>query len=112
MYPAWSPDGSLLAFGWSTNGQSVDLALAATQGRAVRKLTTSPGLDVHSTFSPDGRFVAFVRLPPPSAGGTYFFRYRSVEPDGYVSPYSSTLKIEVPRDWKLLWLLAPLLLLL
>ena len=48
-------------------------------------------------------------LPTPSRGGKYFFRYRSVEPDGFTSPYSSTLSIEVPRDWSLLWLLLPLL---
>ena len=51
-------------------------------------------------------------VPTPSRSGTYYFRYRSVEPDGYVSPYSSTLSIEVPRDWTRLWPLAPLLLLL
>lgn len=51
-------------------------------------------------------------LPLPSPGGTYYFRYRSIEPDGFVGPYSSPLVIEVPRDWKLfLLLLAPLLLL-
>lgn len=48
-------------------------------------------------------------LPTPSRGGKYFFRYRSVEPDGFTSPYSSTLSIEVPRDWTPLWLLLPLL---
>ena len=48
-------------------------------------------------------------LPTPERGGTYFFRYRSVEPDGFTSPYSSTLSIEVPRDWTPLWLLLPLL---
>lgn len=48
-------------------------------------------------------------LPTPDRGGKYFFRYRSVEPDGFVSPYSSTLSIEVPRDWSPLWLLLPLL---
>jgi len=68
MYPAWSPDGSRISLGWSTDGKSVDLALVDTRGAMVRKLTKSPGLDVHSSFSPDGRFVAFVRLPPPSAG--------------------------------------------
>lgn len=48
-------------------------------------------------------------LPKPGRGGTYFFRYRSVELDGFTSPYSSTLRIEVPRDWSPLWLLLPLL---
>ena len=42
-------------------------------------------------------------------GGTYYFRYRSVEPDGYVGPYSATLVIEVPHDWRWLLLLVPLL---
>lgn len=51
-------------------------------------------------------------LPTPARSGSYYFRYRSVEPDGYVTPYSETLKIEVPPDWKLLWMLTPLLLLL
>ena len=49
-------------------------------------------------------------LPTPSSGGTYYFRYRSIEPDGFVTPYSATLTIDVPRDWRWLWLLAPLLL--
>ena len=48
-------------------------------------------------------------LPTPRRSGSYFFRYRSVEPDGFTSPYSSTLSIEVPRDWTPLWLLLPLL---
>ncbi len=50
-------------------------------------------------------------LPTPDRGGRYFFRYRSVEPDGFVSPYSSPMQIDVPRDWSGLWLLLPLLLL-
>ncbi len=48
-------------------------------------------------------------LPTPGRGGKYFFRYRSVEPDGFTSPYSSTLSIEVPRDWTPFMLLLPLL---
>jgi len=49
--------------------------------------------------------------PKPGASGVYYFRYRSVEPDGYVSPYSSPLKIEVPFDKRWLLLGVPLLLL-
>ena len=51
-------------------------------------------------------------LPMPASGGRYYFRYRSVEPDGYVSPYSETLMIDVPRDWSGWLLLLPALLLL
>ncbi len=48
-------------------------------------------------------------LPNPGPG-TYYFHYRSIEPDGYVSGWSSTLKVEVKRDWSYIWmLLLPLL---
>jgi len=50
-------------------------------------------------------------LPMPSSSGRYYFRYRSVEPDGFISPYSETLMVDVPRDWSGLGLLLPLLLL-
>ncbi|CAN5908820.1 hypothetical protein BH11PSE8_BH11PSE8_00120 [soil metagenome] len=48
----------------------------------------------------------------PAEHGSYFFRYRTVEPDGFVSDWSSPLTIEIPRDWNPLMLLVPLILLL
>ena len=51
-------------------------------------------------------------LPLPSSGGRYYVRYRSVEPDGFVTPYSDKLMVDVPRDWSGLGLLLPLLILL
>jgi len=45
----------------------------------------------------------------PASAGRYYFRYRSVENDGYVSPYSETLMLDVPRDGSLFLLLLPLL---
>ena len=51
-------------------------------------------------------------VPMPASGGRYYFRYRSVEPDGFISPYSDKLMVDVPRDWSGLGLLLPLLLLL
>ena len=47
-------------------------------------------------------------LPRPSQGGTYYFRYRSTEPDGFVGPTVRRWSSRV-RDWRFLWLLAPLL---
>lgn len=48
----------------------------------------------------------------PAEHGAYFFRYRTVEPDGFVSDWSSPLTIEIPRDWNPLLLLVPLILVL
>ena len=51
-------------------------------------------------------------LPKPASGGRYYFRYRSIEPDGYTTPYSETAVIDVPRDWTLWLILVPVLLML
>ena len=90
-------DGKTLVFNWSgrlEDRQQVQLARdeAFTQIVAQDELKSAEWV-----------------LPTPGLGGKYFFRYRSIEPDGFVSPYSSTLSIEVPRDWTPLWLLLPLL---
>lgn len=49
-------------------------------------------------------------MPVPAEPGVYYFRYRSIEPDGYVGPNSTPLIVEVPRRWDgWWWLLLPLL---
>lgn len=92
-------DGQSLVFKWggrAEDRQFVELArdLAFTEVVARAELSTAEWT-----------------LPLPSRGGRYYFRYRSVEPDGYTSPYSATAMIDVPRDWSPLWLLLPALLL-
>lgn len=49
-------------------------------------------------------------IDSPGVPGAYYFRYRSVEPDGYITPWSSTLKMEIPRDWSFLWYFVPFVL--
>lgn len=49
-------------------------------------------------------------IDSPGQPGAYYFRYRSVEADGYITPWSSTLKIEIPRDWTFLWYFLPFVL--
>ena len=48
---------------------------------------------------------------PTPGSGRYFFRYRSIEPDGFVSPFSEPVEVDVPLNWTPLWLLTPLFLL-
>lgn len=93
-------DGNALLFRWSGRAearQQVEFA----RDRAFSQMVASAELS-GSTWT----------LPRPASGGRYYFRYRSVEPDGFVSPYSETLQVDVPRDWSGLGVLVPPLLLL
>lgn len=88
-------------------------------GKTLRfKWSARPGDRQQVELSSDPTFATLVARdeldgnewqPASPGGGRYYFRYRSVEPDGYVSPYSQTLMIDVPRDKSLLLLLVPLL---
>lgn len=42
-------------------------------------------------------------IPDPAAGN-YFIRYRGIEEGGFTSGWSGTMEIEVPKDWRILWL--------
>ena len=64
--PSFSPDGNQVAFTW--NGQHQDnydiyVKLIGTGGSPLR-LTTDPADDLSPAWSPDGRFIAFLRLLP------------------------------------------------
>jgi Tol biopolymer transport system component/predicted Ser/Thr protein kinase len=67
---SFSPDGNQVAFTW--NGETRDnfdlyVKLIGTAGRPLR-LTTDPARDYSPAWSPDGRFIAFLReLSPQKA---------------------------------------------
>ncbi len=64
--PAWSPDGTWLAFTSEREG-SADLYRVRPNGADLERLTDSPALDDQAAFSPDGRQIVFVTS---RAGGT------------------------------------------
>jgi hypothetical protein len=90
-------DGKSLVLNWSGRAQD----------RQRVELASDP--EFTSIVAQDELATPQWAVPKPSKAGIYYFRYRSVEPDGFVSPYSQALKIEVPRDWRWLWLFTPLL---
>ncbi len=78
--PAWSPDGSQIAFHW-LHGGNYDVWVVPATGGIETQITFDPGNDFSPTWSPDGSQIAFHTLrghPPglwdiwviPAAGGT------------------------------------------
>jgi Tol biopolymer transport system component len=58
--PAWSPDGSRIAFAWRQGwGGGFHLWTVAADGSAVRRLTDGPWIDGTPTWAPDGSAIAF-----------------------------------------------------
>jgi Tol biopolymer transport system component len=58
--PAWSPDGSRLAFVSRRSGDE-ELWVARADGSEPRRLTRSPGPDLTPAWSPDGKQLAWSR---------------------------------------------------
>jgi Tol biopolymer transport system component len=56
--PAWSPDGERIAFTRAI-GDGFDIFTIRPDGSGLQRLTNSPGLNAHATWSPDGRHLLF-----------------------------------------------------
>lgn len=57
--PAWSKDGTRLAF-VSNRGGDYDIYVMDADGNNVRQVTDAPGLDTNPTWSPDGKQITYV----------------------------------------------------
>ena len=62
--PAWSPDGTTIAFA-SKRGGTFDLYAMKADGTGTRRLTSTKHDDGHPTWSPDGERIAFARGASP-----------------------------------------------
>lgn len=60
-FPAWSPDGSRIAFDSDRTGAgNREVYTVAAGGGPVLRLTDDPGFDFLPAWSPDGEWIAFV----------------------------------------------------
>jgi Tol biopolymer transport system component len=70
--PAWSPDGSQIAFRRRLPGATpqgnLDIFVMAADGGAVAQLTTDAGNDQDPSWSPDGQSLAFTSDRNDAAG--------------------------------------------
>jgi Tol biopolymer transport system component len=66
--PAYSPDGSAIAFAWrGDDGAHPGIYIVENDARQPRRLTQSDFDDVSPAWSPDGTQIAFLRLHPGRA---------------------------------------------
>jgi eukaryotic-like serine/threonine-protein kinase len=61
-FPAWSPDGSLIAFISTRNGQTSIYQKSASGAGAEEALITSAELKYNPQWSPDGRFILYAQI--------------------------------------------------
>ncbi len=57
-WPRFSPDGQSIVF-TSNRDDDFEIYVMHKDGSRQRRLTASPGIDMHPTFSPDGQRIAF-----------------------------------------------------
>lgn len=64
--PAWSPDGTQVAFTWDGGGGGFDIYVLRLGAQTPLQLTRDPAWERSLAWSPDGNQIAFVRQLDPS----------------------------------------------
>lgn len=68
QYPSFSPSGDQVAFSWDAGeGHNFDIYVKTLGIETPRRLTSHPASELGPVWSPDGRFLTFVRAPGPRA---------------------------------------------
>lgn len=64
VFPVWTPDGGQVVFAWNRSGETNVYAVPIDGSSAPRRVTSGPLIDVPGDISPDGRWLAGLRISP------------------------------------------------
>jgi Tol biopolymer transport system component/DNA-binding winged helix-turn-helix (wHTH) protein len=97
-YPSLSPDGDRVAFTWTgPNQDNPDVYVQQIGVGAPLRLTTDPANDFDPVWSPDGRWIAFLRRSAEDPGRS---EVRLVPPPG--GPERKISEIHIPQTYFLI----------
>jgi Tol biopolymer transport system component/tRNA A-37 threonylcarbamoyl transferase component Bud32 len=83
LYPALSPDGNHVVFTWNGPRQdNTDVYVQQIGAGSPLRLTTDPRSDYNPVWSPDGRWIAFLRGEPATPLGRSDREIRLIAPLG------------------------------
>jgi eukaryotic-like serine/threonine-protein kinase len=71
VFPVWTPDGGQVLFTWNRSGETNVYAVPIDGSTAPRRVTSRATIDLPGDVSPDGRWLAGVRISPQSGMDIY-----------------------------------------
>ena len=90
--PAWSPDGSRIAFASDHAGPEPRIFTVRTDGTGMQQVGDDPEgyVDNTPTYTPDGQHIIFTRCRPDPPGGCALYSMRTNGQDKHaVTPYDA-----------------------
>jgi TolB protein len=94
--PAWSPDGSRIAFISSRNNQSLQIYVMNADGSEVQQITNSDLIPLHRpSWSPDGKRIVFDAQNPDGTDGIFIVDLDNREITNLINDQSHNLD----PDW-------------
>ena len=91
--PAWSPDGSRIAFISQAEGLSADLYVYKLKDQTTTRLTDGPSQAYHPVWSPDGRFIFHIGVWHFGTGAGY------VNAGSWVVPVDGSTIQKLPDEY-------------
>ena len=101
-FPAWSPDGTKIAFSSISTNRLIDMYIVNIDGSSEQRITynVSPiGGYLFPYWSPDGNRIAFVNYVSGDAGGIYVIHMDDANASHFFKDKSIQFPLEQPLSW-------------
>lgn len=99
LYPNWSPDGAQILFSDRVADGSWQIFVANIDGQAVEQLTEGAGANCYASWSPDGRYIAYLHFAQPMDKNPDFGRLMLFDTETALSSPLGPDDLKCPGSW-------------